>query len=108
MANQFFIKKTDTLPALEAQLINVDGTYNPVLNVSNIKLNISGRGRRLLQATPVIIIDIPLAKVKYQFQSYELNILGTGTFDLEFQVTYLDQTIQTFPNDGEELQLVIT
>jgi|SRR5579863_5850629 len=107
-AQQFFIKTTDTPPTLQAQLINVDGNYNPVSNVNNIKMNVSGKGRLLLQATGITIIDSVHAKVQYIFTTSILNTLGVGIFDVEFQVTYNDMTVQTFPNDNDEIQLVIT
>ena len=44
------------------------------------------------------IVDSPNGIVKYDWQTGDTDTVGT--YNVEFQVTYSDTTIETFPNNG--------
>lgn len=94
----FKIKQNDTSPGIEAILKDSDN--NPI--------NLTGASLRFIMAkynstelkvdASATIVTAAEGLIKYDW------IIGdtdeSGTFKAEFEVTYNDGTIETFPNDG--------
>lgn len=94
-----FMKRNDTLPVLELQLIDAfDGTPASLAFATDIKLLIK-KGRDPVFSAPMTIIDSATGHVAYEWLLGDLTVLGK--FRLEVQVQYgsPDLTL-TFPNDS--------
>ena len=93
----FWIKQNDTQPALRAQL--KDGDDLPiVLTGSSVRFHM-----RTLAGTTVVdaaatIITAANGIVQYNWQAADTAAIGS--YQAEFEVTYSDTTIETFPNSG--------
>lgn len=102
----FFIKQNDNRPSLSVSLRDdkdrsVDVTGATVLfhmrNAADDSVTINGGA--------VDIVDAARGNVRYSW--VVANTATAGAFEGEFQVTFADGTIQTFPNDGY-IKVVIT
>lgn len=98
-APTFYIKQNDTRPQLEVNLrddrdrpINITGAtvVFSMRNVSDDSVKIDEASTTTVSSTG--------GRVRYSFTAANTNT--AGNFDGEFQVTFLDSTIETFPNDG--------
>jgi len=93
----FWIKQNDTSPPLRAQL--KDGDEVPiVLTGASVRFHM----RTLAGAT---VVDAAAALenasngiVQYNWQAADTATIGS--YQAEFEVTYSDTTIETFPNSG--------
>src|SRR6266404_9387956 len=105
----FYIFKNDSIPPLDATLINVGGNYNPLANLSSVALIIPDNKKpgNLLQK-PATVLDYATSKVRYTWTPQDINSLMRGTYNAYFVCTYLDNSKRTFPNDGEFIQLIVT
>jgi len=106
MANTATMKQGDTGPSLTATLYNPDGT---VANLSGctVKLNVrKGRGGALLiDHGPVTITDAVNGRVKYDWQV--ADTANPGTFSVEWEVTFGNGVIITYPNDRSALLEIV-
>lgn len=94
----FQIKRNDTSPQIEAVLSDA----------SNTAINLTGAAvrfhmRRSGASTTVIdaaasIINEAAGRVKYVWQA--ADTANVGSYQCEFEVTYPDDSVETFPNDG--------
>jgi hypothetical protein len=107
MALTFFIKRTETVPQLQATLINVDGDYNPLSNVTSVLFTVLSKTRPIIQK-PAVILDIPTKKVGYTWTTEDLILLIPGIYTCFFYVTYVDNSFKTFPNDGSLVTIQVT
>ena len=102
----FYIKQNDTRPLLEVNLrddrdspVNITGAtvVFSMRNVSDNSVKIDAASATVTSSTG--------GRVRYTFTATNTNT--AGNFDAEFQVTFLDGTIETFPNDGY-IKVIIT
>lgn len=100
----FAIKQNDTVPALEAQLIDADG--KPInLDMCGVRFHMRGSfGRKEINRV-VNIIDAEQGQVQVDWQDGETDT--TGIFNCEFEITFPDNSILTVPNDGYFLIKII-
>lgn len=94
----FKIKQNDTSPGIRAILKDSDN--NPI--------NLTGASLRFLMAkydsgdlkvnSSATIVTAEEGIVKYDWAAEDTE--DSGMFKAEFEVTYTDSTIETFPNDG--------
>jgi hypothetical protein len=93
----FTIKQGDTSPALEATLKDRDG--NAVnLTGASVQFHLATtRYKNIVDATGTLV-NASEGKVKYEWQADDTS--QHGDFFAEFEVTYADSTVETFPNDG--------
>jgi hypothetical protein len=93
----FTIKQNDTLPALEAQLL--DAENNPInLDMCGVRFHMrDGYGRKEI-IRPAIITSAAQGLIKVNWQAGETDTVGV--YRCEFQITFTDNTILTVPNDG--------
>jgi len=94
MRNKFKIKQNDTLPQLKFQLkpaVDLTGAtvvFNMRTIAGSLKIN--------RKSATVESIDPPI--VGYQFDGTDTNTVDS--YEGEFEVTFADSNIGTFPNDG--------
>lgn len=93
----FVIKQNDTLPNLEAQLIDADGTP--------LNLELCGvwfrmvYGRQMMKVNrSATITDMANGKVKVEWQDGDTDT--PGLYRAEFEIHMPDDKIITVPNDG--------
>lgn len=96
--SDFPIKQGDTSPALVATLTDSDGQ---AVNLTGASVDFHMRPRG--SDTPTVessgnIIDSSGGKVEYPWSDGDTS--NAGVYRGEFEVTYGDNTIETFPNDG--------
>ena len=91
----FTIKQNDTLPNMEAQLIDIEG--NPLnLDLCGVHFHMKNGSKEINR--PAVIVDVGQGKVQVEWLEGETNT--TGTFKCEFEVNMPDGKILTIPNDG--------
>jgi len=96
MDDAFYIKEGDTSPALRY-------TLSPTVDLTGATVRFSMRVRG--QATPLLdrVAATVVAPATGGVVQYDWQAGNTGTagfYDAEFEVTYADSTIETFPNRG--------
>lgn len=99
----YYVKEDDTAPSLQATLKKPDGS--PVdLTDTNVDIRITGaRGASNTINADATIDDAAGGVVLYQLQPDDTN---EGRYRVEFEVTYDDGSIETFPNKGYHTLMV--
>lgn len=93
----FSIKQNDTSPSLQAIL--KDGGLNPVdLTGASVRFHMKAIGGDIKVDAPMTVVDQDNGVVQYDWGSGDTNTVGT--YAVEFEVTYSDGAIETFPNKG--------
>ena len=92
----FYIKQNDTAPSIQATLKDADG-----IAVSLAGATVSFKMRKQGSATAKVnaaatIVNSAEGIVKYNWIAADTNTVGT--YQAEFQVTYANATVETFPN----------
>jgi len=94
----FYIKQNDTSPAIQATV--KDGSGNAI-NVTGASVVFNMRtvsGTVKVDRGAGTVVDGAAGQVKYQWQVGDTDT--TGVYEAEFEVTYADSTVETFPNKG--------
>lgn len=94
----FFIKQNDTSPAILATLL--DGDEQPInLTLANVRFHLRRAGTKtpLVDAEATIVTPLE-GIVRYDWQPSDTA--ASGVLEAEFEVTYNDLTVETFPNTG--------
>ena len=92
----FTIKQNDTLPNLEAQLL--DYTGSPInLDLCGVHFHMNKYGTNIINR-PAMITDAINGRVKIEWQQGDTGVVGT--YQCEFEVNMPDGKIITVPNDG--------
>ena len=93
----FTIKQNDTMPALQAQLKDVNGS--PVnLDLCGVHFHMTNyKGIEKINR-PATITNVATGEVKVEWQTSDTDTVGT--FKCEFEVNMPDGKILTVPNDG--------
>ena len=100
----FSIKQNDTSPSLQATL--KDATLAPIdLTGATVMLHMKGVDGTIKVDQEMSITDATAGVVQYDWQSGDTDT--AGTYYVEFEATYADDSIETFPNTGS-LALVVT
>ena len=96
--NDFYIKQNDTSPSIRVQFL--DNDKNPVNIIGgSVKFKMSVYNTGELVVNDNAIISDGENGVAYYLWSSE-DTATAGTFKAEFEVTYSDASVETFPNDG--------
>src|SRR5436305_523685 len=94
----FVIKRGDTLPALPVQLRNPDGSI-PNLAGATVLFKMSDPATgTLIVDRAAAIVDLPTASVTVNWLAGETSVVGI--YKGEFEVTFVDGHVATFPNQG--------
>ena len=100
----FKIKQNDTSPSIQANL--TDYQLNPIdLTNSSVKFHMKSVDGTLKVSATTAITDAEGGVVQYNWQNGTTDTVGT--YYVEFQVTYPDGTVETFPNTGSLTVVVI-
>ena len=100
----FSIKQNDTSPSLQAIL--KDALQNPIdLTGATVKLHMKSVDGTLKINSTMTVTSAIGGTVQYDWQTGDTD--SVGTYLVEFQVTYADGAIETFPNSGNNIVSVV-
>ncbi len=97
MSLDFYIKQNDSSPIIRAKL---RGAGNALLNLSAATVNFrmqKSSGENVIQGEAEIF-DPSEGTVQYTWQSGDTSV--SGVYLAEFEVTYADGKVESFPNVG--------
>ena len=94
----FYIKQDDTTPSLRADLKN--GSGDPVdLIGTSVRVHMRAIGATVAKIdAAMVVVSEPGGTVQYNWIAGDTS--ATGSYQVEFEVTYSDGTVETFPNDS--------
>ena len=100
----FYIKQNDTSPSLQATLTDASGTAINLTGAS-VRLHMKAVGAFTLKVDEAMTIsDATGGVVVYDWQGGDTDTFGT--YNIEFEVTYSDSSVETFPNSGSETVII--
>lgn len=110
MADTFIMKRNDTGPVLEAQIQDASRTAVP-LHGATVAFNMgTPDGTVLVNRAAVDIVDAETGVVRYAWRPGDTS--EAGIHRGEFEVTFFDGRIETFPkaraNTGNFITIVVT
>ena len=94
----FYVKQNDTSPAMLATLQDASGNAINITGAS-VRFHMRKIGRtELIVDADVAIVTEESGLVRYDWDAADTDTIGS--YQAEFEVTYADASIETFPNDG--------
>lgn len=100
LVTQFTMKSGDTGPALFVVLYGADGVTPQDLTGCTIKFNMARGGTVVVDHGAMSIVGAPAnGTVKYSWGATDSATPAVGN-DMEYEVTFPDTTIVTWPNDS--------
>ena len=94
----FYVKQNDTSPAMLATLQDADGNVIN-LTAASVRFHMRPIGSKQVTVDAPAVIVTPLdGLVRYNWIADDTDTIGS--YQAEFEVTYADASIETFPNDG--------
>jgi len=100
----FFIKQNDTSPALLATLKDFSGSAINLTGAS-VLFHMKDLSGTVKIDQAMTITNATLGLVRYDWQVGDTDTVGT--YYVEFQVTYSDSSVETFPNNGNKVVSVV-
>ena len=98
MAEKFYIKQNDTKPVLRARLLDAAGNVVNVTGATVVfNMRVRPAGTTKVDKQACTINTAVLGDVQYAFTATNTNT--ADRYEGEFQVTYSDSSVQTFPNN---------
>ena len=94
----FYIKQNDTSPALLATLQDADGIAVDITGAA-IRFHMRQIGSAAVEVDAAAVIVTPLQGI-VRYDWLAADTAEIGSYQAEFEVTYADASIETFPNDG--------
>lgn len=94
-SNVFRIKRGDTSPALQWEIVHPEVILTAASVVFNMR-RLDG-DEAITRAPAEVVPAAPLPTLRYNWQPDDTA--EVGQYEAEFEVTYADGTIETFPND---------
>lgn len=91
------LKRNDTWPPAEAQLLDAEGNPIPLTEATVKFLMADPKGSQKISA-PAEILDEVEARVRYNWQPADTDT--EGAWLAEWEITFSDGKIATVPNDG--------
>ena len=99
MAATFYIKQNDTAPSISAALKDSNGRARSMVDAASIAFHMKDEnGTIIVDAGAGIVLNPAKGTVAYDWQTGDTA--NTGIHSAEFQVTYNNGGIETFPNTG--------
>lgn len=94
----FFIKENDTVPSIRATLQNGSGNAVDLIDASvRFHMRAISGGSATVDAAATIV-NAANGLVQYNWSA--ADTAEVGSFQAEFEVTYSDGTVETFPSNG--------
>ena len=94
----FYIKQNDTGPAMLATLQDANGNAINLVGASvRFHMRSVSGGNPVVDAAATVVTALS-GIVRYNWVAADTDTVGT--YQAEFEVTYADASIETFPNDG--------
>ena len=94
----FYVKQNDTSPAMLATLQDADGNSTD-LTAASVRFHMRRIGiPDVIVDAPAVIVTPSEGLVRYDWVA--ADTVSIGSYQAEFEVTYADASIETFPNDG--------
>jgi len=94
----FYVKQNDTSPAMLATLQDADGNAIDLTSASvRFHMRPVGGGQVVVDEAATIVTAAS-GLVRYDWIAADTDTIGS--YQAEFEVTYADASIETFPNDG--------
>lgn len=94
----FYIKQDDTTPSLRADLKNGSGDSVDLLDATvRFHMREIGSTNIVIDADATVISE---AGGTVQYDWVAGDTADVGSYQAEFEVTYPNSTVETFPNDG--------
>lgn len=100
----FTIKQNDTSPALQATLQDYAGTAINLVGAT-VRFHMKSLDGSIVVDAPMTITNAAGGVVRYNWQAADTDTVGT--YYAEFEATYSDASIETFPNT-DSIAIVIT
>lgn len=101
----FYIKQNDTSPSILATLKDANDT--PInLTASSVRMHMKDIEGTIKIDSAVEVINAQNGVIRYDWQAADTDT--PGTFYVEFEVTYTDGAIETFPNTGKEVVIILS
>lgn len=100
----FFIKQNDTSPSILADLKSFNGDPINLTNAS-IQFHMKSVDGTLKVDAAMTILNESLGRVRYDWQVGDTDTVGS--YYVEFEVTYADNSVETFPNNGNKTVSVV-
>jgi len=105
MTEVAYRKVGDTSPTLDIICKDSDGNVVPVTGATvQFHLRLCGSAALVIDAAGSVV-DGPAGHVRYTPQAGDFDT--AGFYEAEYEVTFSDSSVETFPNDGN-LQLIVT
>ena len=99
----FVLKKGDTSPVLVATFKDYDGTAVSIVGAS-VKILVKTLDGTSVVNSPMTITDGTNGVAEYEWQSGDTDT--TGTYKVEFEVTFDNGAVETFPNNKYEMMVI--
>jgi hypothetical protein len=94
----FYIKRNDTSPAMLATLQDANGVAVN-MTAASVRFHMWPISSRVIKVDAAATIVTPLdGLVRYDWAGSDADAIGS--YQAEFEVTYADASVETFPNDG--------
>ena len=94
----FYIKQNDTSPSMLATLQDANDTAVDLTSAS-VRFHLRPISSSAVKIdAPVTIVTADEGIVRYDWDAADTDTIGS--YQAEFEVTYADGSIETFPNDG--------
>ena len=94
----FYIKQNDTVPSIRAELQNGNGDAVDLIDATvQFHMRAIGANQTTVDAAAVVV-SAASGIVQYNWIAADTDTIGS--YQAEFEVTYPDGTIETFPNNG--------
>jgi hypothetical protein len=100
----FTIKQNDTSPSIQVTLEDSAFVAIPLLGAS-VKIHMKSLDGVIKINGAMTIVDADNGIIQYDWQTGDTDTVGI--YYVEFQVTYSDSSIETFPNSGNEVVSVV-
>lgn len=93
----FTLKQNDTSPSIQATLKDASGSAVDISGAT-VKFHMKSIDGTLKIDEAATVVNASGGVVKYDWTSADTDVVGT--YYAEFQVSYADLTVETFPNSG--------
>lgn len=100
----FSIKQNDTSPSLQATLKDASLTAINLVGAT-VRFHMKSVDGTLKIDQPMTVVTPLEGIVQYDWQAGDTDTVGT--YYVEFEVTYSDNSVETFPNNGNKVVSVV-